>query len=55
MTIDQLKVELVINEFNLKNSDSVKTTLELLNQRAMLKDMLIDALSQAVSELKAAA
>ena len=55
LQLEMLKTELKLNEYALKHSTSTLMTLELLNQRAMLKDMIIEALTEELTQLKGAA
>ena len=51
LNLNVLFVELALTEGNLKTSDNDKNTLDLLNQRSMLKDMIIEALKLEIESL----
>ena len=51
MNISQIKVELAINETALQSATLFEEKLQLLTQRAMLKDMLIEALTEQLAKV----
>ena len=54
MNKSTLKIELVMNEEALKQATNSRTTIELLNQRANLKDLLIQVLEEENDQLQKA-
>lgn len=56
MGIDQLKLELIHNEIALvdllQNDFNASKILDLMNQRANLKDLMIEALQDQLTNLK---